>query len=144
MECSSISLLCVTLHLPCLLLHRVFLNAGLSVFLSPFPFTSSLSHISLYWYCLFSCGPHDQTTGFHQRVLSTINCLLLFFYCCWCFFLLFLLIESSLANQVKVFSQTNTRYVICIQFVLGLSEIPQKTQMCRKNACDGLKNAYYL
>ena len=29
-------------------------------------------------------------------------------------------------------------------FVLGLSEIRQKTQRCRKNAYDGLENAYYL
>ena len=28
--------------------------------------------------------------------------------------------------------------------VLGLSEIRQETQRCRKNAYDGLENAYYL
>ena len=27
---------------------------------------------------------------------------------------------------------------------LGLSQIRQKTQRCRNNACDGLDNAYYL
>ena len=27
-------------------------------------------------------------------------------------------------------------------FVLGLSEIRQKMQRCRKNMCDGLKNVY--
>ena len=80
MECFAV--VCVTLHLSCLLLHCVFLHS--------LPFKLSLhiqfiTHLTVLVLSLkFPCGPHDQTTGFHQRVC------VFFYIVAQCFFLLFL------------------------------------------------------